>query len=34
LGQQAVETGPTQQTVYRIKNDPAAAEAAQAAWGL
>ncbi len=41
LGQQAVgvaqiakETGLTRQTVYRIKDDPAGAEAALAAWGL
>jgi DNA invertase Pin-like site-specific DNA recombinase len=41
LGQQAVgiaqiakETGLTRQTVYRIKNDPAGAEAALAAWGV
>jgi putative DNA-invertase from lambdoid prophage Rac len=30
----AKETGLTRQTVYRIKDDPAAAEAALAAWGL
>jgi DNA invertase Pin-like site-specific DNA recombinase len=41
LGQEAVgiaqiakEAGLTRQTVYRIKDDPAAAEAALAAWGL
>jgi putative DNA-invertase from lambdoid prophage Rac len=41
LGQEAVsiahiarETGLTRQTVYRIKDDPASAEAALAAWGL
>jgi DNA-binding phage protein len=41
LGQQTVgiaqiakETGLTRQTVYRIKGDPAGAEAALAAWGL
>ncbi len=41
LGQQAVgiaqiakETGLTRQTVYRIKDDPAGAEAALAAWGM
>jgi putative DNA-invertase from lambdoid prophage Rac len=41
LGQQAVgiahiakETGLTRQTVYRIKDDPAGAEAALAAWCL
>jgi putative DNA-invertase from lambdoid prophage Rac len=30
----AKETGLSRQTVYRIKDDPAAAEAALAAWGL
>jgi putative DNA-invertase from lambdoid prophage Rac len=30
----AKETGLTRQTVYRIKDDPASAEAALAAWGL
>jgi putative DNA-invertase from lambdoid prophage Rac len=30
----AKETGLTRQTVYRIKDDPAGAEAASAAWGL
>jgi putative DNA-invertase from lambdoid prophage Rac len=30
----AKETGLTRQTVYRIKGDPTAAEAALAAWGL
>ena len=30
----AKETGLTRQTVYRIKGDPASAEAALAAWGL
>jgi putative DNA-invertase from lambdoid prophage Rac len=41
LGQEAVgiapiakETGLTRQTIYRIKEDPASAEAALAAWGL
>jgi len=40
LGQQTVsiaqiakETGLTRQTVYRIKDDPAGAEAALVAWG-
>ena len=40
LGQQTVgiaqiakETGLTRQTVYRIKEDPAGAEGALAAWG-
>ena len=40
LGQQAVgiaqiakETGLTRQTVYRIKGDPAGAEAALVVWG-
>jgi putative DNA-invertase from lambdoid prophage Rac len=30
----AKETGLTRQTIYRIKDDPAGAEAALAAWGL
>jgi putative DNA-invertase from lambdoid prophage Rac len=30
----AKETGLTRQTVYRIKDDPAGAEAALAAWGM
>jgi hypothetical protein len=30
----AKATGPTRQTVYRIQADPAAAEAALAAWGM
>jgi len=30
----ARETGLTRQTVYRIKDDPAGAEVALAAWGL
>ena len=30
----ARETGLTRQTVYRIKDDPAGAEAALAAWGI
>jgi putative DNA-invertase from lambdoid prophage Rac len=30
----AKETGLTRQTIYRIKDDPASAEAALAAWGL
>jgi putative DNA-invertase from lambdoid prophage Rac len=41
LGQEAVgiariakDTGLTRQTVYRIKEDPATAEAALAVWGL
>jgi len=41
LGQQAVgiaqiakETGLSRQTVYRIKEDPAGAEAALVAWGM
>ncbi len=41
LGQQsatialiAKETGLTRQTIYRIKNDPASAEAALASWGV
>jgi putative DNA-invertase from lambdoid prophage Rac len=41
LGRQAVgiaqiakDTGLTRQTIYRIKDDPAGAEAALAAWGL
>jgi DNA invertase Pin-like site-specific DNA recombinase len=34
IAQIAKETGLTRQTVYRIKDDPAVAEAALAAWGL
>jgi len=41
LGHQAVgiahiakETGLTRQTVYRIKDDPAGAEAALVVWGM
>jgi putative DNA-invertase from lambdoid prophage Rac len=41
LGQEAIgiariakETGLTRQTIYQIKDDPAAAEAALAAWGM
>ncbi len=34
IAQIAKETGLTRQTVYRIKDDPAAAEAALAAWDL
>jgi DNA-binding phage protein len=34
IAQIAKGTGLTRQTVYRIKDDPAAAEAALAAWGL
>jgi putative DNA-invertase from lambdoid prophage Rac len=41
LGQQAMgiaqiakNTGLSRQTVYRIKDDPAAAEAALTAWGM
>ncbi len=34
IAQIAKETGLTRQTVYRIKDDPAGAEAALAAWGL
>jgi putative DNA-invertase from lambdoid prophage Rac len=30
----AKETGLTRQTVYRIKDDPAGAEAALTVWGL
>jgi hypothetical protein len=30
----AKETGLTRQTIYRIKDDPAAAEAALSSWGL
>jgi putative DNA-invertase from lambdoid prophage Rac len=30
----AKETGLSRQTIYRIKDDPAGAEAALAAWGL
>jgi putative DNA-invertase from lambdoid prophage Rac len=30
----AKETGLTRQTIYRIQDDPAGAEAALAAWGL
>ena len=30
----AKETGLTRQTIYRIKDDPAGAEAALAAWGM
>jgi putative DNA-invertase from lambdoid prophage Rac len=34
IAQVAKETGLTRQTIYRIKDDPAGAEAALAAWGL
>jgi putative DNA-invertase from lambdoid prophage Rac len=34
IAQIAKETGLTRQTIYRIKDDPASAEAALAAWGL
>jgi DNA invertase Pin-like site-specific DNA recombinase len=34
IAQIATETGLTRQTVYRIKDDPAGAEVALAAWGL
>jgi putative DNA-invertase from lambdoid prophage Rac len=34
VGTVATETGLSRQTVYRIKDDPAGAEAALAAWGL
>jgi putative DNA-invertase from lambdoid prophage Rac len=34
IAQIAKETGLTRQTVYRIKDDPAAAEAGLAAWGM
>jgi hypothetical protein len=34
IAQIAKDTGLTRQTVYRIKADPAGAEAALAAWGL
>jgi DNA-binding XRE family transcriptional regulator len=33
VGEVAKTVGLTRQTVYRIKDDPAAAEAALAAWG-
>ncbi len=34
VGEVARITGLTRQTVYRIKDDPAAAEAALPTWGL
>ena len=34
IAQIARETGLTRQTVYRIKGDPAGAEAALVAWGM
>jgi putative DNA-invertase from lambdoid prophage Rac len=34
IAQIARETGPTRQTVYRIKDDRAGAEGALGAWGL
>jgi DNA-binding phage protein len=34
LTQIAKDAGLSRQTVYRIKNDPAACEAALEAWGL
>jgi DNA invertase Pin-like site-specific DNA recombinase len=34
VGAIAEETGLSRQTVYRIKDDPAAAEAALGTWGL
>jgi hypothetical protein len=34
VGQVARTTGLTRQTIYRIKDDPVAAEAALATWGL
>jgi putative DNA-invertase from lambdoid prophage Rac len=34
IAQIANETGLTRQTVYRIRDDPAGAEGALAAWGL
>jgi putative DNA-invertase from lambdoid prophage Rac len=34
VGEVARTTGLTRQTVYRIKDDPAAAEAALATWGI
>ena len=34
VGEVARITGLTRQTVYRIKDDPAAAEAALATWGM
>jgi Helix-turn-helix domain of resolvase len=34
VGEVARTTGLTRQTVYRIKDDPAGAEAALATWGL
>ena len=34
VGEVAKSTGLTRQTVYRIKDDPAASEAALATWGV
>jgi putative DNA-invertase from lambdoid prophage Rac len=34
VGEVARTTGLTRQTVYRVKDDPAAAEAALATWGI
>jgi putative DNA-invertase from lambdoid prophage Rac len=34
VGEVARTTGLTRQTVYRIKDDPAVAEAALATWGM
>jgi len=34
IGRIANETGLSRQTIYRIKDDPAGAEATLAAWGL
>jgi putative DNA-invertase from lambdoid prophage Rac len=34
IAQIAKATGVKRPTVYRLKNDPAAAEAALAAWGM
>jgi putative DNA-invertase from lambdoid prophage Rac len=34
IAQIAKETGLTRRTVYRIKDDPAGAEAALAVWGM
>jgi putative DNA-invertase from lambdoid prophage Rac len=34
VGEVARSTGLTRQTIYRIKDDPAVAEAALTAWGM
>jgi putative DNA-invertase from lambdoid prophage Rac len=34
IAQIAKDTGLTRQTIYRIKDDPAGAEAALVAWGM